>query len=73
MQLALPTFSFEYFNSTFNGFVRFNEWTNYCVTMDIDGWEVYVNGTRKKSFIDQGDLRFFDSKNFNKVTYNDNV
>ena len=41
--------------------------------MDIDGWEVYVNGTLKKSFIDQGDLRFFDSKNFNKVTYNDNV
>ena len=41
--------------------------------MDRDGWEVYVNGARKKSFIDQGDLRFFDSKNFNQVTYNDNV
>ena len=61
LQLALLTFSFEYFNSTLNILIRFNEWSNYCITKGSDEWKVYVDGTFKASLPDPGDLPFFDS------------
>lgn len=62
LQFTLPTFSFNYFNSVgdISETIHFNEWSHYCLTKENDPWNMYINGTRKKTFTaENGDLNLF--------------
>lgn len=61
LQFALPTFSFNDFNrgGHTNETIHFNEWSHYCLTKENNLWNMYINGTRKKTFTENGDFNLF--------------